>query len=214
MSSLKEELGRIARQLIALKEEDGSVLVQLQQVMDQQESGIGLPDEMLGEQGSITLSQEISTPAQDVTTVCVAVTVLEKYNIKVLENLRNKYIDRNDIGDLVSTLVYMKHKVTLDHDKNKSNRSKTVYKCASCGVAYIFKKKASQKNNLFLCELLPQHEPTCVPASDLFADGTKKRKATIIMKNLPTVANLLKRKTPAGRSMSFVQQVTIAASTD
>ena len=150
MSSLKEELGRIARQLIALKEEDGSVLVQLQQVMDQQESGIGLPDEMLGEQGSITLSQEISTPAQDVTTVCVAVTVLEKYNIKVLENLRNKYIDRNDIGDLVSTLVYMKHKVTLDHDKNKSNRSKTVYKCASCGVAYIFKKKASQKNNLFL----------------------------------------------------------------
>ena len=213
MSSLKEELGRIARQLIALKEEDGSVLVQLQQVMDQQESGIGLPDEMLGEQGSITLSQEISTPAQDVTTVCVAVTVLEKYNIKVLENLRNKYIDRNDIGDLVSTLVYMKHKVTLDHDKNKSNRSKTVYKCASCGVAYIFKKKASQKNNLFLCELLPQHEPTCVPASDLFADGTKKRKATIIMKNLPTVANLLKRKTPAGR-MSFAQQVTIAASTD
>ena len=110
MSSLKEELGRIARQLIALKEEDGSVLVQLQQVMDQQESGIGLPDEMLGEQGSITLSQEISTPAQDVTTVCVAVTVLEKYKIKVLENLRNKYIDRNDIGDLVSTLVYMKHK--------------------------------------------------------------------------------------------------------
>ena len=109
MSILKEELGRIARQLIALKEEDGSVLVQLQQVVDQQESGIGLP-EMLGEQGFITLSQKISTPAQVVTTVCVAVTVLGKYNINVLENPRNKYIDRNDIGDLVSTLVYMKHK--------------------------------------------------------------------------------------------------------
>ena len=66
MSFLKEELGRIARQLIALKEEDGSVLVQLQQVMDQQESGIGLP-EMLGEQGSITLSQAVGLAHQDPT---------------------------------------------------------------------------------------------------------------------------------------------------
>jgi hypothetical protein len=140
--------------------------------------------------------QELYEESQEEETIIPAykevhINLLEKYDVSRVDDLIGKDVEKDDIQDLISTLVWYEHSCFLKYSRVYQEGMKK-YACVSCGVCYEWRTASSARYTLLS---VPQHAENCLPSSFLYETGDASensgRRAGIILRNLPVVASML-----------------------